>query len=87
METVRHRQRHRRIRVHVHDLARCEDSYGIDLPWLLPAALAITIASATDGLANDVVWPFLGAAAALVCLGFSLSMSLHGKFIAPSDRD
>jgi SAM-dependent methyltransferase len=60
---------------------RAKASYGIDAPYLLPILGALVAANLVSGVISGTVWPFLGAAAVLVCAGCGLHASRRGKFV------
>lgn len=60
-------------------------SYGVDAPRLLSIPAVLVIAGVVQGILTGVVWPFLGSALILVCLGLGVYASRRGKFAVWSE--
>jgi ubiquinone/menaquinone biosynthesis C-methylase UbiE len=56
-------------------------AYGIDAPHLLPVLGLLIAVNVVSGFVAGSVWPFIGAAAVLLCGGCGLYASRRGKFV------
>lgn len=61
--------------------ARRKGSYGIDAPYLLPIPAVLIVVNLVNGVLSGSVWPFVGAAVLMPCVGFGLYTSRWGKFV------
>jgi hypothetical protein len=59
---------------------RRHGSYGIDAPRWLAVPFALIVGSVVQAVLTSSVWPLVGAAVILVCVGIGFHSSWRGKF-------